>query len=195
MRLWEHQEGVYATYVSLPVPLTEEMQRAREAAVAAAAAAWGVAEGAATALPELHVSVTRTLPVAQAQRARLTRRLSAALVGAGETAFAARAAGVVVLANETRATSFVALRVEAEALERLVALLDAELGALGQPPFPRPALLHVSLAWLPGDWTAREPELLAAWAARVERDMAELWLSECVLRVGDTEHCFALPVE
>ncbi len=177
-RLWEHQEGVYATAVFLPAPPTAELRRVQEAALAAARAAWGEAAAGLAALPALHVSLTRTLPVGREERARLTRRLSAALLGAGETAF-------------------VALRVEAAALERLVARLDGELAALGQPVFPRPALLHVSLGWLLGDWTAREAELLAEWARRGEEaeELAELRLTECVLRVGDVEHSFVLPPE
>jgi hypothetical protein len=193
VRLWEHQEGIYATSVSLPVQLTDEMRRVQETALEAAREAWG---SGVTALPELHVSVTRTLPVAREARARVTRRLSAALLEAGETAFGAQSTGLAVLANETRETSFVVLLVEAAALERLVGRLDAELAALGQPVFPRPALLHVSLGWLPGDWISRQEELLARWGGREDlEDIAPLRLSECVLRVGDVDHCFALPPE
>ncbi len=188
-RLWAHQEGVYATFVSLPVPLTTELCGVQERAVAAAGKAWGTP---VCKLPELHVSVTRTLPLPKQDRARLTQRVGAALLRSPVHAFGARLAGLECLVNEAGETSFVVMRLEAEELVELVELMDAELEAMGLPVFPQPAVLHVSLGWASGDHTGTAvPE---EWHAAVLQDVEEVRLAECVLRVGDVDHSFSLPV-
>lgn len=192
VRLWPHTPDIFATFVSFPVsPPSPALCALRDAVAKAASSAW---QCAVTPCEELHVSVTRTLPIRKNERARLTQRLSAAIASSDTCAFVAEAKNLVVLTNDSHVTSFVALVLEAEELEELTLQLDRELASLGQPVFPCPHVFHVSLAWADGDWSSDEHAMvLKDLVSKMAIDEHKLALTECVLRVGDVLHTFSLP--
>jgi hypothetical protein len=190
-RLWPHTPDIFATFVSLPIRPSAGLISLQKALIVSARAAWGCV---VTPCEDLHVSLTVTLPLARKDRARLTQRISSVISSSNVCSFVAETSSITVLTNESGATSFIALVVEADELNELTSRLDKELVLLGQPSLPDPPVFHISLAWADGDWSADDHvSVVRAHGLDLLEDCS-LKVCECVLRVGDLLHSFSLPV-
>ena len=200
-RLWEHQEGIYATSVFIPIPASAALMSLQRRACRMANVSWGEAAHV-EATSDLHVSLSRTLPVPRELRHRLATRLGAILSSAGARFFITvdEELGLQSLVNETRSTTFVAAVVQADELGPLVRRMDSVLQALGLPCYPDPPVFHISLGCAAGDFAGLPLDIPTGSNSDNDDDDDdangfEFVAREGVIRIGKTEHVFVLPEE
>lgn len=189
-RVWPHVDGNHAVLVSFRVPATPALAAAATEALAQLEA-FAPTDVRAVALPldQLHVSVSQSFPVTRAQAAIFARRVLASLQQDTDMAplTVAFEPTPLLLRNESRTTTFVALRVatrSADALLPYVSAVDAVCTRMGLPCFHDPPVLHISVGWLPGDHSAALAPLLG--------DAVCVRLRVLHVVVGDQVHAFEL---
>jgi hypothetical protein len=159
---FEHVDGQFATTVFIPIPPSD--------ALAAVLASPNASTSSLTPIPatDLHLSLSRTAPIVDAQRHSLLAELRKAIqktarkhlagnntspsdvrirIGAGEPRF---------LTNDDRSRTFLALTADgtdADETALLLGLVDATSSVFtrhGLPAYYDEKLLHVSIAWRAG---------------------------------------------
>ena len=159
MSRFEHVDGQFATTVFIPIPPSD--------ALAAFLASPNASTSPLTPIPatDLHLSLSRTAPIVDAQRHSLLAELRKAIqktarkhlaskpidvrirIGAGEPRF---------LTNDDRSRSFLALTADGTDTDEtalLLGLVDATSSVFtrhGLPAYYDEKLLHVSIAWRAG---------------------------------------------
>lgn len=236
-RSFPHVEGNYAVHVYVPVYLSrQQAQRAIElvsrvnsklqsSALSSSSPALVLnldgrldltSSSSSTTTPTLHLSLSRCAPLTRPQWHSFLEALRTCLT-AEESEFASGAIslrGLAALANEQRATTFLALGDQgasspshpssSEAACALVRAVDAAAALSGMPPLRQPHkgefVPHVSLGWVPGDEAAAVGAAAAASLKEEKREreqkggeggiLRELLvpIERVICRVGKREH-------